>query len=65
MFVNTHFLNVTDAWKALSDNAEAHERTCAREYRNAQDALKAATKRLADVAAFASEVREARRKAGG
>ena len=64
MYINTHFLDVADAWKALGDNTEAHERACARDFRQAQTSLKAATQRLADVAAFATDVREARRKAG-
>lgn len=59
MYENTHFRTVDDAWAALLANANGHEDSIARNYREAQSQLERVTDALAEVAAFASEARTA------
>lgn len=62
MYENTHFRTEAEAWKCLRDNADAHEKMWASDYRQAQTRLRICTDKLAQVAAFAVEVRENHRK---
>jgi len=59
MFVNSHFRTKGEAWKALRNNAAAHQSMLSTAYRDAQAHLRRTTDDLAKVASFTSEVERA------